>query len=68
MKTVIGTTVRELRPMTEAEMKEEGWTDHRNEVLVMVLSNGMKLYPSRDYEGNGGGVWFGKDKDGAFAL
>lgn len=54
--------------MTEAEMKEEGWTDHRNEVLVMVLSNGMKLYPSQDYEGNGGGVWFGKDKDGAFAL
>lgn len=68
MTEIVGTTIKELRPMTEAEMVEEGWENRRGETLVMILSNGVKLYPSQDYEGNGGGVWFGKDKEEAFAL
>lgn len=68
MTTIVGTTIKELRPMTEAELIEEGWENRRQETLVMILSNGVKLYPSQDYEGNGGGVWFGKDQDEAFAI
>lgn len=67
MTTIIGQTIKELRPMTQAELDQEGWTD-RHEVFVMILSNGVKLYPSQDYEGNAGGVWFGvKDKE-SFAI
>lgn len=68
MTEIVGTTIKEIRPMTQAELTEEGWEGHRGETLVIILSNGVKLYPSSDYEGNSGGVWFGKDKEEAFAL
>jgi hypothetical protein len=66
-----GMTITELRPMTPAEIEAEGWeVGYGNGTpLVMVLSNGVRLYPSQDYEGNGGGVLFGIDTDGVtFAL
>ena len=56
----------QLREMTPAEIEAEGWeVGYGNGTpIVMVLSNGVKLYPSQDYEGNGGGVWFGIDTEG----
>ena len=61
-----GMTITELREMTPAEIEAEGWeVGYGNGTpIVMVLSNGVKLYPSQDYEGNGGGVWFGIDTEG----
>lgn len=47
-----------LRKMTKAELKREGWT---GDVLCLELPDGVLLYPSCDYEGNGGGVFFGYD-------
>lgn len=32
--------------------------------LVIVLGNGDRIFPSRDYEGNGPGVFFGITHDG----
>lgn len=52
--------------MTDDEMASEGWNGRRNGApSVMVLSNGTKLYPSQDPEGNGPGALFGEEEDGA---
>ena len=62
---VVGRTIRSARPMTADEMNSEGWeTGNHALPTVLVLDDGSKLYPSRDEEGNGPGVLFGRDKDG----
>jgi len=63
MKEIIGQTIKEVRPMTDKEMEEMYWCGERPAVLV--LSNGVRLFPSCDYEGNDGGAIFWKDKKGA---
>jgi len=61
-----GQTVKRVRPMTRAEMVNEGWEESG---MVIVLNNGTLLYASRDDEGNGPGTIFGTRKDGGgFAL
>ncbi len=62
---IIGQKVKTIRDMTATEMDAEGW-DHDNfgNPTVIVLENGVKLYPSRDSEGNGGGALFGSRPDG----
>jgi hypothetical protein len=60
---VVGHKIVEMRPMTTEEMKKEGWYDKAPTVLV--LSNGTKLYASRDDEGNGAGALFATTKDGS---
>ena len=37
--------------------------ENRDSVFVIELDNGISLYPSRDEEGNGGGVFFGVDEN-----
>jgi len=65
---IIGKKVIEVRPMTKAELQAEGW-NHSNEIpSVIVLENGVKLYPSQDSEGNGGGCLFGSFKQKHFCL
>lgn len=59
---LIGLKITEARPMTKEEMDAESWSD-RYPPTVLVLENGIKLYPSCDPEGNGGGALFGV-KDG----
>lgn len=62
---VIGQTVKKVRWMTEEETEAEGWGDIRGEQAVVIeLGNGVKLYPSRDPEGNGPGALFGVTPDG----
>lgn len=51
--------------MTRHEMKDEfGYYDGVNVPSVIVLSDGTKLFPSRDPEGNGPGEMFGTSSDG----
>ena len=64
-----GLTIRTVRKLTKKELAYEGWDGH-HPVMAIILSNGLKLYPSMDYEGNGGGAMFvysPKDKK-RFAL
>jgi hypothetical protein len=64
--SVAGHTIVEVRPMTRAELKKEGWETGRHlPPTVLVLDNGTKLYPSRDEEGNGPGAMFGADAKGS---
>jgi hypothetical protein len=56
-----GQRIKAVRPMTRLELKAQYW-DADAHVIVIVLENGTKLYPSMDYEGNGGGAMFGTTK------
>jgi len=53
-----GKIVKEIRPMTDAELSKEGW-DGQQTVVVIVFTDGTLVYPSQDPEGNGGGALFG---------
>ena len=60
-----GRTITELRPMTEAEMADEGWDFQLDPTVpVIVLDDGTLIYPSRDDAGNGPGALFGQSSDG----
>ena len=57
-----GATIVQVRPMTDAEFKREYWDNCPNHpVYVLELDNGCQIFPSCDYEGNGGGALFGHD-------
>ena len=64
-KDVIGHKIVAARRMTEAEGENEGWLpfDMHGAPQVLILDNGILLYPSRDSEGNGAGALFGLDAD-----
>ena len=63
---LVGQRIKNIRTSTKAERIRENWEEN---FQVIVLENGNKLYPSRDYEGNGSGALFGKTKSGkTFAL
>lgn len=67
----IGLRIANVRPMTLAEMDAEGWSPGymSSTPMVFVLSDGTLIYASRDSEGNGPGVLFGKTPDkGAVAF
>jgi hypothetical protein len=62
---MIGARILDARPMTKEELSEWGWTNRMsNSGYALVLDNGVILYPGQDFEGNGQGVIFGKDKSG----
>ena len=67
---ILGKKIIDSRLMTAKEMDAEGWdVDNCSpNPPVIVLENGTKLYPSRDSEGNGGGVLFGVKKNGATVI
>jgi len=71
---LVGAKVRNVRKMTQGELEAHYWDDNRgfNPVYVIELDNGVSLYPSRDGEGNGGGVLFGVDtnpkSEGCFTV
>ena len=58
---LVGAKVANVRKMTQGELNAHYWDDNRgfSPVYVIELDNGVSLYPSRDDEGNGGGVIFG---------
>ena len=67
-----GAKINRVRKMTQAELDSHYWDDNRglSPVYIIELDNGMFLYPSRDFEGNDGGVLFGVDgnKDDCFVV
>ena len=63
MEEILGQRIVNIRKATAKELLSEGW-DKDDHLQVIVLANGIKLYPSRDYEGNGVGALFGEYKDG----
>lgn len=65
MKNIVGQKIVKIRPMTDEEMENEGWS---RGTVVIELSNGVLLYPSSDEEGNNAGVIFGKNGERNFIL
>lgn len=64
---IIGARIKEIRWMTKKEMGYEGWTDsYYDAPAVIVLSNGVVIYPMMDPEGNGPGMLVGRNKDEGF--
>lgn len=68
MLQIEGQKIARLRLMTCTEMREQGWEDWRSPPVVIELENGLKLFPSRDEEGNGPGALFGSDAEGEFMV
>ena len=60
--------IKEIRRMTAKEMQFEGWEGKEEPCMVIVLEDSRLLYPSRDVEGNGPGVLFGRDGDRQFYV
>ena len=56
---IIGQIIKTMRLATAEELESEGW-ETTGHLQVIVLENDVKIYPSRDYEGNGPGALFGE--------
>lgn len=54
-----GKKIKEFRYLSQGELKAEGW-DENEKVVAIILENNVKLYASRDSEGNGPGALFGQ--------
>jgi len=65
--TLVGCRIVAVRAMDAHELAAEGWDDHET-VPVLVLDNGVIVYPSRDDEGNGPGALFGTSSRGGFHV
>ena len=63
-----GAKIVRIREMSKKEADAEGWELYHNGCRVLVLSNGIKLYASQDYEGNGPGALFFTDKGKCYAV
>ena len=63
-----GAKIVKIREMTKKEADNEYWDLSHNGCRVLVLDNGIKLYASQDYEGNGPGALFFTDKDKCYAI
>ena len=64
--SIIGETLVEIRPLTQAERDENGWCCN---AYALVFSNGTVVYPSQDAEGNGPGTLFVvSEKSGTYLL
>lgn len=64
---LVGIKIKDIRPMNKKELDSEGWDDH-HPCQVIILENGIKLYPSMDYEGNGTGALFGDLHGNKFSI
>ena len=67
-KDLEGSKIVNIRDMTKKEADAEGWDLSHNGCRVLVLDNGIKLYASRDYEGNGPGALFFTEKGKHYAI
>ena len=66
--TIEGAKIIKIREMTKKEADAEGWDLSHNGCRVLELDNGIKLYASQDYEGNGPGALFFTDKGNHYAV
>ena len=63
-----GAKIVNIREMTKKEAEAEAWDLSHNGCRVLVLDNGIKLYASQDYEGNGPGTLFFTEKNKHYAI
>ena len=63
MNDLEGRKIVKIREMTKKEAENEAWDLSHNGCRVLVLDDGIKLYASQDYEGNGPGALFYVTKD-----
>ena len=63
-----GAKIVSIREMTKKEADAEYWSLRHNGCRVLELDNGIKLYASQDYEGNGPGALFFTDKGKHYAI
>ena len=63
MNDLEGKKIVKIREMTKKEAENEAWDLSHNGCRVLVLDDGIKLYASQDYEGNGPGALFYVTKD-----
>ena len=67
-KSIEGSKIVKVRNMTNREAIAEGWSLRHNGCRVLELDNGIKLYASQDYEGNGPGALFFTEKNKHYAI
>jgi hypothetical protein len=60
-RRLLGRRITGIRWMTAAEQEESGW-DHA--AVVLLLDNGLAVWPMADDEGNDAGALCGIDLDG----
>ena len=64
-----GLEIVNMYRMTDDEKKRLGWEHYQwGDPIVIELSNGHAIYPSKDAEGNGPGVLFFQDENGNVSL
>lgn len=74
MSRILNRQIVNIRNMTEEEFIREGWiyeedlNDRISDCLVIELSGGVHIFPSRDEEGNDSGVIFLKNSKGGELL
>ena len=64
---LVGATVKKIRPMTKKELEGQFW-DADRPTTVVEFTNGVKIFASRDDEGNGAGCMFGEFKKQGFYV
>lgn len=67
-KIVLGKKITEVRYMTKKEMEDEGWNKFDDPPIVLILENGIKIFPSSDYECNSPGALLGNYKGISFYI
>ena len=67
-QSIEGSKIIKIREMTTKEAIAEGWSLRHNGCRVLELDNGVKLYASQDYEGNGPGALFFTEKGKHYAI
>ena len=67
-KSIEGSKIVKIREMSRKEAYAEGWSLRHNGCRVLELDNGIKLYASQDYEGNGPGALFFTEKNKHYAI
>jgi hypothetical protein len=58
MENLEGKRIEGLEPMSDKYMRYLDWNNIGEKPTVISFSNGYKIYPSKDEEGNGPGLLF----------
>jgi hypothetical protein len=57
--TLVGKTIKSVRPLTDEECEWYGWSpSHGNVPFVIIMTDHTALVPAEDPEGNGAGHIF----------
>ena len=68
MSKIEGQKIVKIEMLSREDKTIECWDSGNEDSAVLVLENGVRLYASCDYEGNGSGALFGREGVKPFAL